>query len=124
MDASLLLLFGIPVVIWLWLNALGTLAAMYDSTLDPFQRKAQVAIVWVVPFFGAALILYLVAQHSGAIPSRLVPWPFRALIYGKNRARHKHRDDNEESGIDLAISENSHSHSHGAGGFDGGGSGD
>ena len=123
MDAAYLLLTGIPVALWLWLNSLGTIAAKYDRTLDSFQRKAQLVIVWAVPFFGAALVLYLVAQHSPeAIPSKLVPWPFKSLIYGKVRPGHKYRDDNESSGIDLALSEHGHSHSHGGGDSHGGSS--
>ncbi|MCG8429293.1 MAG: hypothetical protein MI754_18225 [Chromatiales bacterium] len=105
MDIATLLMFGVPALIYLWLALLGSVAARYDSTLDPFQRKAQMAIAWLIPFFGAALVLHLVQQHSpDAIPRSLMPWPFRSLIYGKPRPRHKERDDNEENGVDLAGS--------------------
>jgi hypothetical protein len=123
MDITTIILIGIPIVIWLWLSFIGTIAARYDGTLDPFQRKAQIIIVWVFPFIGASLIIYLVNQHSPeAIPRNLIPWPFKKLIFGNPRARNKNRDNNEESGIDLAISHNQHSHTDYGGGADGGGS--
>ena len=123
MDTTIIILIGIPIVIWLWLSLIGTIAEKFDSTLDPFQRKAQIIIVWGFPFIGAALIIYLVNQHSPeAIPRNLVPWPFKNLIFGKPRARNKNRDNNEESGIDLAISNNQHNHTDYGGGANGGGS--
>ena len=125
MDAISIFLLIVLLATWLWLNALGTLAARYDGTLNPFQRKAQIIIVWLVPFLGASLILYLVAQHSPeAMPRKWVPWPFRSLVHGRDRERHKYRDENEDSGIDLALSQRRDEFSHGGGGMDGGSSND
>ena len=105
-------LIGLPIVIWLWLVFIGTIAAKFDSTLTPFQKKAQIIIVWLVPYLGASLIIFLVNQHSQeAIPRKLIPWPFKRLIFGKLRNKNNNRDDNEGSGIDLAISSSQHSHS-------------
>jgi hypothetical protein len=102
---------------------IGIIAARFDSTLDPFQKKAQIVIVWIFPYVGASLIIFLVNQHSpDAIPRNLVPWPFKNLIFDKLRPRNKNRDNNEELGIDLAISDSQHSHSGYGGGGDGGGS--
>jgi hypothetical protein len=123
MDITTIILTSLPVAVWLWLSLIGTIAAKFDATLDPFQKKAQILIVWFIPFIGASLIIYLVNQHSPeAIPRNLIPWPFRKLIFGKPRPRNTNRDNNEESGIDLAISNNQYSHSDYSGGTDGGGS--
>jgi ABC-type iron transport system FetAB permease component len=123
MDITTILLVSIPAAIWLWLSFIGTIAARLDSTLDPFQKKAQIIIVWLIPFIGASLIIFLVNQHSPeVIPRNLIPWPFKNLIFGKPRARNKDRDNNEESGIDLAISDSQHSHTDYGGGANGGGS--
>ncbi len=123
MDITTIILIGVPIVILLWLSFIATIAARFDSTLDPFQRKAQIVIVWAFPFIGASFIIYLVNQHSPeVIPRNLIPWPFKALIFGKPRERNKNRDNNEESGIDLSISNNQHSHTYYGGGTDGGGS--
>jgi ABC-type iron transport system FetAB permease component len=123
MDITTILLVSIPAAIWLWLSFIGTIAARFDSTLDPFQKKAQIIIVWLIPFIGASLIIFLVNQHSPeVIPRNLIPWPFKNLIFGKPRARNKDRDNNEESGIDLAISDSQHSHTDYGGGANGGGS--
>lgn len=116
----ILITFGIIfILVWLWLITLGVIAVKYDSTLDSFQRNAQIIIVLIVPFFGAALILHFVNQHSpDVIPQKWIPWPLRSLIFSKPRPRNKNRDDNENSGIDLAISHSQHSHTDGGGGGD------
>jgi hypothetical protein len=120
MDITTIILIGIPIVVWLWLSFTATIAAKFDRTLDPFQKKAQILIVWMFPFIGASLILYLVNQHSPeAIPRKWIPWPFRNLIYGNPQKINTNRDDNKDSGIDLAISKSQHSHTdYGGGGSD------
>jgi hypothetical protein len=123
MDITTIILVALPVAIWLWLSFIGTIAARFDSTLDPFQKKAQIIIVWIFPYIGASLIIFLVNQHSpDAIPRNLVPWPFKNLIFGKLKPGNNNRDNNEESGIDLAISDSQHRHTDYGGGGDGGGS--
>jgi len=98
-------------VVWLWLTTLGVIAVKYDSTLNGFQRKAQIIIVLVLPFLGAALVLHLINLHSPeVIPLKWIPWPLRSLVFGKPRPRNKSRDDNEHNGIDLAIGESQHGH--------------
>ena len=116
MDILIITAIILATLVWLWLTTLGVIAAKYDSTLEPFQRKAQIIIVLLVPFFGAALVLHLVNQHSPeVIPKQWIPWPIKSLIFGKPRQRNKNRDNNEENGIDLAIS---HSHTDVGGGGD------
>jgi hypothetical protein len=39
MDITTILLVVLPVAVWLWLSFIGTIAARFDSTLDPFQKK-------------------------------------------------------------------------------------
>ena len=110
MDISLILIIVVATAIWFWLTILGCIAAKYDSTLNEFQSKAQIAVSILVPYFGAVLVLYLVSQHSpDVIPRKWIPWPFSLVIFGKQRARNKNRDNNENNGIDLAISDSQHS---------------
>ena len=123
MDISVIFLIVTLIAVWLWLIVLGMISIKYDSTLDPFQKKAQSVIVLLVPFLGAALILHLVNQHSPeAIPRSLVPWPFKWLIFGKASPSNKNRDNNEESGIDLTISNRQHNIQEHGGSTDAGGS--
>ena len=119
MEIALITAGAILILVWIWLTILGFIAVKCDSTLDSFQRKAQIIIVFVIPFFGAAFILHLVNQHSPeAIPKNWIPWPLRSLIFGKPRSRNKNRDGNDHNGIDLAISDSQHSHTDGGGGGD------
>ena len=125
MDVFTAIAIIFPIAIWLWLNIIASYSANSASTLDSFQKKAQIIIVWLVPLFGSLLVLYFVRQHEPeAIPRKLIPWPFRGIVFGKRRKPHKHRDENEDSGIDLAVSERKFDHHHSVGGSDGGGSGD
>jgi hypothetical protein len=125
MNIAKILLVLIPFFILLWFSIVGTVAVKNDDTLEPFQRKAQIVIVWLFPFFGAGLILYLVNQHSPEVISRmLIPWPFRMLVLGKQINQNLNRDNNKEAGINLAISSQQHNHYDSGGGMDAGGSND
>lgn len=105
------LVFIISGIIWLWLTAIAVFAAKHDQTLNPFQKKAQIIIAIVIPVVGAALVLYLVQQHSPeAIPRSWAPWPFRSMIFGKPRPLNRNRNDNQGPGEDLALSHRSRSH--------------
>ena len=94
---EILLIIGIITVVALvWLNLLATLAVRHDNTLEPFQKTAQLFIVWLVPLFGASIVLRLVFDHSpDAIPLSWIPWPFKGLIASKSIKPNKIRDDNE-----------------------------
>ena len=110
----------IVLLIWAWCVFLGVVAVKHDDTIDSFQKKAQIVIVLIVPFFGAALILHLVHQHSPqAIPKNLIPWPLKSLVFGKQIPRNRNRNNNQEDGIDLAVS-NRQDSNFGSGGSDGG----
>ena len=123
MDIALII-FGIFfIIIWLWLTILGCIAAKFDTTLTAFQRRSQIVIVLLVPFFGAAVILHLVNQHSPeVIPHAWIPWPLKSLIFGKNRSKYKDRNNNEDPGIDLAINDHQHDNASIGGSDIGGGS--
>ena len=77
-----------------WLNILASISLRYDQTLDSFQKKAQAIFVWLIPFIGASFVLRMVYEHSPeAIPTKLIPWPFKKIIYG----RPDKRDSNTQS---------------------------
>ena len=77
-----------------WLNILASISLRYDQTLDSFQKKAQAIFVWLIPFIGASFVLRMVYEHSPeAIPKKLIPWPFKKIIYG----RPDKRDSNKQS---------------------------
>ena len=98
------------IFILLWLNFIATISAKYDHDLNTFQRNAQYLIIWLLPFFGASIVLFFVYQHSpDAIPKAWIPWPFKAFIFGTKIKPNKNRGSG--SGYDSA----------GGGGYDGGG---
>jgi len=93
----LIILLGITLVITIWLNVIATIALKHDDMLDPFQRKSQFIIVWLVPLMGASLILYLVNEHSpNVIPRSWIPWPFKNMIFNKQVKSNKLRDEDEK----------------------------
>ena len=96
MDTFLITSAVILSLSWIWLCMLALMAAKHDRTLDPFQRKAQMIIVLVIPFIGASIVLHLVNGHSpDVIPRKWIPWPLRNLIIGKERVRNSNRNDND-----------------------------
>jgi len=98
METVLILIGVFAIVTWIWLNVLASIAVTHDSALEPTQRKGQLAIVWLIPFFGAAFILHLVFEHHPqAIPKKWIPWPFRHLIYGEERPRNRIRNDDDSA---------------------------
>lgn len=108
-------------LIWLWMNVLATFAVRHDSTLEPFQKLAQTLVIWLIPYFGAGLVLHLIwQQYPSSIPETWIPWPFKKMVYGKAPPQNKNRDDNESPAIDGAVS----NQTHGVSGFDGGSSSD
>ena len=127
MDLVIIILIVLGLIL-IWLNILGIVAVRHDSTLDAFQKKAQIALVILIPFLGAVLVLHLVNQHSPeSIPQGLVPWPFKSLIFGRFRNKNQDRDTNTEPAVDLAVSrgqDRSYGSSLGDGGGDSGGGGD
>jgi hypothetical protein len=101
---TLIILLAVTTV-WIWFTVLGVIAAKYDHTLDPFQKKAQMVIALVIPFFGAGLVLHLVNLHSPeAIPKSMIPRQLRSLVFGRSHPKNRHRNNNEAPAEDLVSS--------------------
>jgi len=98
------------IAVYLWMNLVATISLCRDGGIEPFQRYAQILLIWLIPYVGSALILFLMVQISpDKIPRKMVPWPFRSLIFGRHRPSNTNRDDNDGPGIDLAINSRQHS---------------
>ena len=88
------------ILILIWLNIIASIALKYDQTLDAFQKKAQLLVVWLLPALGASLVLKMVLQHSPeAIPRKLIPWPFKEALFGKEHKPNSIPDENEIDNI-------------------------
>ena len=107
-----------------WVNILATIAVRYDQTLNAFQKNAQSLFIWLIPIIGSGFILKLVFEHSpDAIPKKWIPWPFKGMVYGKQKKPNKNRDDRE---IDAVCHRSRRGNDFGgdSSGSDGGGGGD
>ena len=103
---SLYIFFFIVAILLLWLNIIATLAICKDSTIEKYQRKYQIAIVWLIPLIGSLIFLHLVHSHSPeALSTSLIPWPFKKIIKGKAYSANQN-PDNSDHAIDLAITSN------------------
>jgi len=98
---EIIIIFGFPgLLIYLWMNLISSIAIKHDDTLNSFQKKTQTILIWLVPYLGSSIVLHMVFDHSPeAIPQKLIPWPFKKLIYGKNIKENKHRHDAGSSSI-------------------------
>lgn len=56
---------GLLVSAALLLNLRATRAVLRDELSSPAQRRAQVAFVWILPFLGALLAIYLKRRDRG-----------------------------------------------------------
>jgi uncharacterized membrane protein YgcG len=93
----------------LWIDTLSILCLFLDPELEPIQRWGQTVFIILIPFFGAALVLKLVKDHSPDVIGRFyIPWPFRGLVEDKPL---RNSGTGARSGTFI-----------GQGGFDGGGS--
>ena len=120
MANEIILALGVLVFIWFWMVIAGVLAVMRDPTLESFQKWSQIALILLIPYFGAALVLHLVYQHSPeSVPRALIPWPFKGLVFGKESSWYRNAARSEESGIDLAVSSRQDSGIGSSGGSDG-----
>lgn len=105
MAMTSIFLLGIGLLVWIWFSVLTTVAVMRDCTLEPFQRNAQIGVAWLLPIFGAVIVLHFVKQHDpDAVPLALVPWPLRSLISSKQIPRNRNRDNYEDNAINLVLS--------------------
>jgi len=118
MDAWLIGIIVFIVIIWLWISTLALLCLFLDPDLEPIQRWGQAAMVLLLPFFGASLVLMFVNEHSPEVVDRFyIPWPFKSLVLNKADRRRS----GESSGAGVSDSNNVPFHN-GSGGDGGGGS--
>ena len=102
------ILIGVLVAACVWLNTLATIAVKHDPTLEPVQRKGQLAIIWLFPFIGAGFILHLVIQHyPDAIPKEWIPCPLKSLVYGKEPKRNRNRNDDDSVAVNGSVNRSS-----------------
>jgi len=112
-----IILASIAFMLLLWLNFIAYIAVKHDQTLNSFQKKSQIIIVLLLPYIGASLVLHMVFDHSPeAIPKKLIPWPFKKIIYGKPPR------PNKNSGNESGHVNDSHG-DYNSGGSDAGGGG-
>ena len=96
-----ILIFAVPAI---WLSIVATISLQSDDSLVPFQFYAQLLIAWIVPIFGASFITHLVYEHSPeAVPLRLIPWPFKTWIAGKDPKPNRNRDERETDYYTINI---------------------
>ena len=51
-------------------NIAATVAVTRSTLLDPFQKWAQAIFVWVVPVFGAFVVVHLVSDNEPEVVTR------------------------------------------------------
>jgi len=57
----------------IYLDIVATVSLWQTISLERFQKIAQAVIVWIIPYFGAWLVLYLLARDEPeAVPAHLV----------------------------------------------------
>jgi hypothetical protein len=124
---TLVLMAALVGVVVVLTNLLATVALVRTSSLTRFQKVAQSIMVWLLPFFGAFLVLHLIGQSDRAAIPEWIPDPainryvFELLgIEGKIAERAA--EHVVESTIINSISEHMSHHSSGGetGGSDGG----
>ncbi len=122
MEIYLYSVLSLMLIAWVWLSSVASYVAYIDGTNEPTQVIGQIFLAWVFPIVGSVFILYFSAQHSPElIPRKLIPWPFKGIVFGKRSAPNRNRDENQDSGIDLRAArsrENRFEESMGSGGTD------
>lgn len=68
----------------IYLDLLATFVVHYRPVYTHRQRLLQTLAVWLVPLFGALLVLRLLFHDrpDTRLPQRWIPWPFRAMVLG------------------------------------------
>ncbi|ROR98013.1 hypothetical protein EDC56_3684 [Sinobacterium caligoides] len=118
MELAMIVTLIVALIVLVYINILATICLTLDPDLPSIQRRGQIIVTWLLPYFGASLVLYLVSHHSPEVISRLyIPWPFRKLIEDEPIRKSKFSRNTEEA---LGV----HSTSHHSGGDSGGSSSD
>ena len=45
-------------------------------------------------------------HYPNAIPKAWIPWPFKKIVYGKDRKENRNRDEDESPAINSTINRN------------------
>jgi hypothetical protein len=108
-------------------NLMATVALIRTDSLTRFQKIAQAVIVWVLPLFGAFLVLHLIGQSDWrAIPEWIPDSAINRYVFEllgiEGKVAERAAEHVVESAIISSISEHMSHHSSGgdAGGSDGG----
>ena len=96
MDAILLVLLIYFLSMLAYLNGLASFLVFVDTYLSPTKKAIYLAAIWLAPYFGGALILFFVRDHSPELIQRLwIPWPIRAAIENKHFGGDPQRSETE-----------------------------
>jgi len=96
MEFIIIVLAALFTGMLVWMNFLATIAVKFDYTLSSLQKITQTIFVWVLPFFGAGMVLHLMHGHyPEAIKSYWIPWPFKKMILGRREKQNPYRDEND-----------------------------
>lgn len=107
METLLLIVAVLIVIIFLWMNILATFAILLDHTFSKVQKLAQLFFVWLIPLFGAGMIMYLVLESQpDSNIFRWAPWPFRRKLFNERHQPNKNRDENENDHPSNSIKRN------------------
>lgn len=79
------------------LNARTTRRVLRDEFLSPGQRRAQILIVWLIPFLGALLTLHMMRTKPEKFPGRYSEAPDPGDDYGYSRPRHRRAEQTTEA---------------------------
>lgn len=127
MTYVLVVVGGFIALVVVVLNLMATVSLIRTSGLTRFQKVTQAAIVWVVPFIGAFLVLHLIGQSDRAAIPEWIPDPainryvFQLLGIEGKVAERAAEQVVEQAIIDSISEHMSHSSSGGeTGGSDGG----
>ena len=83
-----------------YLNVLASIALKRSEALNRSQKLWQLAIIWLVPMFGALLVLHLLSEsEKEAIPNKWIPQALHNYIYPNAQAEAIKRSavDSQES---------------------------
>ena len=75
MTYALVAIAGVVALIVVSANLMATVALIRTSGLTRFQKVAQGAIVWMLPFVGAFVVLHLIGQSDRASIPEWIPDP-------------------------------------------------
>ena len=92
------IIFGSIILFIVYINVLSSISIIKASTLDKFQKTAQIFITWLIPIIGAKFVLHVLSESDpesiGWIPQPGHGW----LIIGNTY--HESLHGREQSGVE------------------------